>query len=132
MPVHQQCSICPLEEHWQMIAINIILEVSAFTYTLMGVQNYFSNWAEATPFRDQTAARIMDDWCNFSAETIHSDQCWAFEQYRLSIPIYHIYVLTREGIKKQTAKLYNRWFVSAKRNLTHYFQDFNYLYTLEV
>ena len=33
--------------------------------TLMGVQNYFSNWAEATQFIDQTAARIMDDLVTF-------------------------------------------------------------------
>ena len=47
----------PVGRPWQMVAVDI-LEVPVSSNNILVVQDYFTKWADARPFPDQTAVRI--------------------------------------------------------------------------
>ena len=85
-PIHAPMNSIRIGRTWQMIAVDI-LEVPVSTNNnryLRVVQDYFTKWAEAIPFQNQTAVRITEELVKLCAtyrlpEIVHSDQGRAFE-----------------------------------------------------
>ena len=86
MPQCAPLTSLPIGQPWQMITVDVLevpLSANNYRYYLV-VQDYYTKWADAIPFPDQTAAHITGELVKIFSifghpEILHSDQGRNFE-----------------------------------------------------